>query len=499
MLLINPPVTKPCEPPAGIAKISGFLKGHGIKHRLLDANLEGIYTILEETPARYDTWTKRAWKNISQNLAYIKGKYHNFDTYKRAVMDINRLIEIKGKTGNIQMSLSDYRDEKLSPVKSRDLLESAETFEKNLFYPYFNIRLRDIIEKEKPSIAGFSLNYLGQALCTFAMAGFLRKHYPHIKIVLGGGLITSWMRNPAWENPFGGLIDWLIDGPGEYKLIEMTGKIPLQDNYRPDYSLFPYRKYLASGNILPYSTSTGCYWNKCSFCPERAEKNHYKPLAHEKVMNDLTYLTGEINPVMIHLLDNATAPSLMKKLAEDPLSVPWYCFTRFTPDLGEENFTVSLKKSGCVMLKLGLESGSSHVLDKMQKGIDLTMVSTILKNLKKSGIATYIYLLFGTPQETFTEAKKTMEFVLCHSEYIDFLNIALFNMPVYGPDTNTVETKGFYEGDLSLYTDFIHPFGWNRKEVRNFIDKDFKKNPVIADIIKRNPPFFTSNHAAFFV
>ena len=70
MLLINPPVTKPCEPPAGIAKISGFLKGHGIKHTVLDANLEGIYSILKEKPALYDTWTKEHGK-ISHRIWLI--------------------------------------------------------------------------------------------------------------------------------------------------------------------------------------------------------------------------------------------------------------------------------------------------------------------------------------------------------------------------------------------------------------------------------------------
>ena len=41
MLLINPPVVKPCEPPAGIARLSMALKSRGIDCRLYDANLAG--------------------------------------------------------------------------------------------------------------------------------------------------------------------------------------------------------------------------------------------------------------------------------------------------------------------------------------------------------------------------------------------------------------------------------------------------------------------------
>jgi radical SAM superfamily enzyme YgiQ (UPF0313 family) len=499
MLLINPPLTKPSEPPAGITKLSGFLKGHGIKHRVLDANMEGLYSILEEKPDLYDTWTKRASKNLSQNLAYLKGTYHNFDTYKRAVMDINRLIEIKGKTKDIHLSLSDYRSEKLSPVRSDDLIKAAENPEINPFYPYFNGRFREIIEKEEPEIIGFSLNYLSQALSTFSMAGFLKETHPSLKIVLGGGLVTSWVRNPEWKNPFTGLIDYFVDGPGEYELLSILGKKSIEGDFIPDYDSLPLKDYISAGIILPYSTSTGCYWNKCSFCPERAEKTPYKSLSPRRVISELNILIERTKPFLIHLLDNAISPLIMKKLIKNPLPVPWYGFTRITEDLADMDFCMDLKKSGCVMLKLGLESGSQYVLDSMQKNIDLKIASISLKNLKKAGIGTYVYLLFGTPQETLIEARKTLDFTVSHSKYINFLNIAIFNMPVYGPDSIKANKKNFYEGDLSLYTDFIHHRGWNRKEVRQFLYKEFKKERVIADIIKRNPPFFTSNHAPFFI
>ncbi|MDO8786166.1 MAG: radical SAM protein, partial [Syntrophales bacterium] len=119
--------------------------------------------------------------------------------------------------------------------------------------------------------------------------------------------------------------------------------------------------------------------------------------------------------------------------------------------------------------------------------------------LKKAGIATYVYLLFGTPSETFTEAGKTLEFTVRHSGEIDFLNLAIFNMPVCGPDTDKFKTSRFYEGDLSLYTDFTHPDGWDRKAVRQFLDNEFKRHKAVSAIIRNDPPIFTSNHAPFFV
>jgi len=199
------------------------------------------------------------------------------------------------------------------------------------------------------------------------------------------------------------------------------------------------------------------------------------------------------------LLDNAIPPALMEKIAVHPPGVPWYGFARISRHLTDPDFCLALKESGCVMLQLGLESGDQSVLDEMHKGIDLGMTSQALKALKKAGIATYVYLLFGTPMETMAAARKTLEFTVRHHGEIRFLNLAVFNQPVFGREAQKMETKEFYEGDLTLYTNFSHPRGWNRNLVRQFLDKEFKRHPAIAPILRRDPPLFTSNHAPLFV
>ncbi|MDJ0623935.1 MAG: radical SAM protein, partial [Desulfocapsaceae bacterium] len=132
-------------------------------------------------------------------------------------------------------------------------------------------------------------------------------------------------------------------------------------------------------------------------------------------------------------------------------------------------------------------------------GVNLKDVSVALKNLKKAGIGTYVYLLFGTPHEDYDKARKTLEFIAQHHEFITFLNLAIFNMPIDYREEISLSTKSFYEGDLSLYTNFDHPTGWNRKNVRIFLEREFKKHPVIKPIIQRDPAIFTSNHAPFFI
>jgi radical SAM superfamily enzyme YgiQ (UPF0313 family) len=179
--------------------------------------------------------------------------------------------------------------------------------------------------------------------------------------------------------------------------------------------------------------------------------------------------------------------------------VPWYGFVRIGRELTNYDFCLALKRAGCVMLKLGLESGDQGILNALNKGMEVDMASQALKNLRKAGIAAYVYLLFGSPAETVAEARQTLDFVIKHREEITFLNLAIFNMPVCGPEAGDYPTKQFYAGDLSLYTGFEHPRGWDRKSVRRFLDNEFTRHSAVAEIVKRNPPVFTSNHAAFFV
>src|SRR5512141_2239302 len=95
MLLIFPPAAKPCEPPAGIAKLAGALAKQGISCTVLDANLEGLLSLMLKPQTASDTWSRRAVKTISSNLAALRDPrtYRNPDQYSRAVKDVNRVLE----------------------------------------------------------------------------------------------------------------------------------------------------------------------------------------------------------------------------------------------------------------------------------------------------------------------------------------------------------------------------------------------------------------------
>ncbi len=506
MLLIHPPVVKPAEPPAGIARLAGTLRAHGVASSLWDANLEGLLALMtsaageaERLDGRAGAWTRRAGRHAAAHLSALRqgALYGRPALYQRTVRDVNRLLGI-ATPGHIRVSLSDYRDADLSPLRSRDLLRAAAEPERNPFFPFFSNRLEERIDALRPRTVGFSLNYLSQALCAFAMIGFLRRRHPALTILLGGSLVTSWAAPLRETSPFRGLVDDWIAGPGEGPLLARLGiRNGGRENRPPDYTDLPQADYLSPGPVLPFSASHGCYWRRCSFCPESSEGAPYRPLSPAQVRTQLAALCDRTKPALIHFLDNALSPVLLKALIEHPPGSPWYGFSRFTPELADADFCRALRDSGCVMLQLGLESGDQRVLDHLQKGLDLTTASLSLTNLAGAGIAPYVYLLFGVPAETPDAAHRTLEFIVRHADRIAFLNLSIFNLPARGTETERLETSPFYDGDLTLYRRFVHPRGWNRSNVRGFLDSEVRPHPLLKPILQRDPPFFTSNHAPF--
>ncbi|MBF0201666.1 MAG: radical SAM protein [Desulfamplus sp.] len=616
MILIYPPVSKICEPPPGAAYLAGALARHNIGCKVIDANVDALLWLahgrLDSEISHESNWTRRAISHLSRNLGAMKdiALYANRDRYRQRVMEINQVISTS-LPKRYRISLSDYADAELSPLESRDILAAAQGYENNPFYPYFQSRLAGEIDSDshanlagkidspshacpggkthspsndmKPGsdIVGISLCYLSQALNAFALAGWIRALFPEKRIVMGGGLVTSWMSSPDWRNPFTQFVDVMVKGPGEEALLTLAlgtsgkheGNLPCYDlsgpgsfvsptpknfsqheiflpdyydSFLPDYHFCNWDSYLAPGPILPFRTSDGCYWRRCRFCPERAEGRPYRPQKNGDLLGALNILSQKHSLRYIHFIDDAIPPSFLRALAasggiashparnESAGTGPagngsefarngsgpagngsgpagnssgpagngtgiltWYGFVRFTEELADPSFCRALHRAGCRMLKLGLESGDQAVLDRMEKGTDLATASRVLGALHGAGIRTYVYLLFGTQFEDESSARKTLDYVSRHSRFISFLNLAIFNLPRFSDDALRLETNNFYGGDLSLYLNFKHPLGWGRKEIRNFLNRYFKKGEGIASILNDDPPFFTSNHAMF--
>ena len=307
MLLIYPPVAKPCEPPAGIARLAGVLRENNIACSLVDMNMECLYYLLNQPQNPEDTWGRRAYKNVAANLEVMRTAplYDSLDRYKRAAADLNRVIDTVGKSHGVSISLVNYQDPEISPLISKDLLRCASVPEKNIYYPYFSSRLASLIETQSPKMIGFSINYLSQAASAFSMIGYVKKLYPQLPIVAGGGLITSWMRNDHWENPFEDIVDHLVAGPGEEKLLRLYGVENFSLDSPPSYEGLELSQYRELAAFAQFGTAeldkaTKAQLDRGQRITEILKQPQYVPMPVEKqVMILYAAINGYIDDVAV--------------------------------------------------------------------------------------------------------------------------------------------------------------------------------------------------------
>jgi hypothetical protein len=123
------------------------------------------------------------------------------------------------------------------------------------------------------------------------------------------------------------------------------------------------------------------------------------------------------------------------------------------------------------------------------------VAAEVLQRLKRAGIATYVYVLLGTPGETLEEAHQTKAFLEKHAACIDYLNLAIMNMPRHSALVAGDATDAVSPLDLYLPVD---EDATERRAARRFLQRELLASPAVRAIVNRTPPLFTSNHAFFF-
>ncbi len=528
VLLIHPPAVKPAEPPPGAAALLAHLKSEGFGASAIDANLEAYLYLLEggrlaeAAGARACTSVRRAVSHVPRALSLLRQPpgLASFPRYAAAAHDVNRALSVhRGSGGDERLTLGDYEHGSLSEFEPADLERLATGKASTLFSGYFRERLLPRIERVDPRLIGISVNYRHQVLPAFELAGLLGRYLSRIPVVGGGGMFSSWKPALRRRGLRFSCFSRIVLGPGEASLAALARgealgdayclEAPSPPNFRPDYGFARPADYLSPVPVLPVSASRGCYWRRCLFCPEAASPTQpYASLDTDALPGLLRELSRRCGTVHFHFTDDAIpvgALSAMAARQEDLAGLSWYGFVRFERALLDSEFVGTVAKAGCAMLQLGLESGSQEVLDRLGKGTRVDEAATILGILKRAGIMTYVYVMLGTPGETEADATLTLRFLERHADEIDYLNLALMNLPresglLADPERCGIRASSLHAGSgpLGLYRTFEPATGWGRGAARRFLQRRLLGSPSIRKIVGRTPPYFTSNHAFLF-
>ncbi|WP_138483475.1 B12-binding domain-containing radical SAM protein [Dyadobacter bucti] len=318
--------------------------------------------------------------------------------------------------------------------------------------------LEQKIQKYNPDIVCISVPFPGNLYGGFKCGQYLKRHYPDIKVVMGGGFANTELRSLKEPRVFN-YIDFVCLDDGEAPLLSLlecldgereiahlkrvyarvNGEViyhngakekdvPQRDTGTPDYSDLPLHDYLSvieivnpmhrlwsDGRWNKLTLAHGCYWGKCSFCDISLDYiRRYEPMTAALLCDRIEEIIEQTQQNGFHFVDEAAPPALLRDLALEivrrKLTVVWWTNIRF-----EKNFThdlcLLLKASGCIAISGGLEVASDRLLERMKKGVTVAQVARVADAFTQAGIMVHAYLMYGFPTQTTQETIDSLEMV----------------------------------------------------------------------------------------
>lgn len=182
--------------------------------------------------------------------------------------------------------------------------------------------------------------------------------------------------------------------------------------YRLIYPL-PVAKKVKWGFIL---SSRGCP-HYCRFCSSYIRKSFGKKARFRSpgnIVREIEYLRGlGVNMISFEdddlTLSKSHVLSICKEMKKRNININWSCHARL--DELDSELLQKMKDSGCILLIIGVESGSAKVLRRLSKFSQpekvLTEGNLLLKEAKRLGISTHLLFMLGNPGEDSDDLEKT--------------------------------------------------------------------------------------------
>ena len=271
----------------------------------------------------------------------------------------------------------------------------------------------------------------------------LKKTHPKCRIVLGGRHLSHYPNETACLSG----VDFVLSGEADLSFTQLITALSLNATYSqlqtipglswhhstnihvnnlspiiPDLSNLPPPVGLriensAFAGFYPtqttkafIQTSRGCPF-RCSFCSISGSHIRYRSIS--SVIREIKlWIANGVSDFFI-IDDTFTASrnrviEICNEIIRHNLKIQFRANARV--DLIDEELLIALRRSGCCRLYYGVESGVQRLLDKLHKGITLSMINNVFKTTQNEGIETCAYVMIGLPDETYNEIIQTISF-----------------------------------------------------------------------------------------
>ncbi len=388
----------------------------------------------------------------------------------------------------------------------------------NLFKPWYEQKFSEIMAKN-PDFIGISINSSSQIIPGLTLSKLLKeKTDAHINI--GGnffGRIADTLLNHkdffeiyadsvSIEEGEGPIVEVAKFVNGEIEIEQVSNLIYLKndkicknDKMTPvrlsqmanmDLDDYDFSKYFTPKIVLPYQSSRGCYWGKCSFCDQDFGQN-LNVKSVDKVIDEFKEFKDKYNISDFEFIDESVSPKYLEemsqKILENNIDVEYFFDARLESEFSKDILSAAYK-SGARMILWGLESGSMKIMKLINKGIDLEKRFEVLKNSADAGLWNFAFIFFGFPAETKNDAMKTVKMLTNYHNVIHSYGRSVYTMGRHSKLAQEPEKYGITkiypaEEEFSPNINF-ECTGMKQNELREILDYCIKecakayKNPL---------------------
>jgi len=484
--LLFPPQWYPSQPYLALPTLKAHLESKGHEVDQFDLNIECYDVFLSKeylercveiirrrladpTRSTEDQEVRPIYKDILSDVAFLESVLNEVEDAKNVLRDENRFFQFEIYSQaytnlKIAMQLISYAhypsrldldsffmqgnpEEHLSGI-----MNATEDTVRNPFLLMFEQYLAPKIPWGDYGIVGLSIIHIGQVIPGLTLARQLRRRYPHLHIVVGGSVFNRHAdllddKQQLFKEFFHSLIvsegelplDHLVSHIKENKPLQTvpnliylegdkvirnpkTEALPYEEMVCPTFDQLPLEKYLMPYPVLPYMSSRGCYWGKCTFCTHSfIYDSHYRKENEVRVAEELDHLSKKYKTKYFTFSDEAISPNAFNRMSKEILKrgvemrslgmLKFESGEKESPELFDDVY-----RAGFLMLFFGLESANDRILSVIDKGCDQETERTVLRHSSQAGIWNHLYLFFGFPTEERAEAEDTIRFTIENSE-----------------------------------------------------------------------------------
>jgi len=188
----------------------------------------------------------------------------------------------------------------------------------------------------------------------------------------------------------------------------------------PAWDLVPLRSYSLPLVNRPYvivETSRGCPYS-CDFCVAPIHQGHkFRERSATALVDEIERVYRELGIDFFYLwgdtvtLNVKSFSAFCEELIARNLPIQWFGNAR-ADNLTDPAFVHRLRRSGCWMLALGIESESEDIRKDMVKRLERQKIQAAFKNMRDAGIKSFAFFIFGYPGDSVATMNQTIDYAI---------------------------------------------------------------------------------------